>query len=80
MSVVERTLREDPAGIHGRQDFSTRDRYRHAIEALARRTTASEQEIARKAARPGKLEASGAPRLRLRRFGGQRPPRLRRSS
>jgi len=49
MSVVEQTLLEDPGGVYGRQDFATRDCYRHAVEALAQRTTASEYEIARKA-------------------------------
>ena len=49
MSIVERTLLEDPGGVYGKQDFGTRDRYRHAVEALAKWTTASEHQIARKA-------------------------------
>ena len=36
LSVVEQTLREDPAGMHAGQDFATRDRYRHVIEDVAR--------------------------------------------
>ncbi|MGZ8203325.1 MAG: cyclic beta 1-2 glucan synthetase, partial [Burkholderiales bacterium] len=48
-SVVEQTLRQDPAGTYGRQDFGTRDRYRHVIEALAKRTSTSEHDIAAKA-------------------------------
>jgi hypothetical protein len=32
MSVVEQTLRQDPAGIYGKMEFATRDQYRHAIE------------------------------------------------
>lgn len=36
LSVVEQALQEDPAGMHGDQDFATRDRYRHAIEDVAR--------------------------------------------
>ena len=35
MSVVEQTLREDPAGVYGRMDFATRDRYRHVVEKIA---------------------------------------------
>src|SRR6185312_14495661 len=31
-SVVEQTLHEDPADVYGQMDFSTRDRYRHAVE------------------------------------------------
>jgi cyclic beta-1,2-glucan synthetase len=36
LSVVEETLRKDPAGAHANQDFATRDRYRHVIEDVAR--------------------------------------------
>jgi cyclic beta-1,2-glucan synthetase len=47
MSVVEHTLREDPAGIYGTMDFSTRDAYRHVVERLARLAGADEVEVAR---------------------------------
>ena len=36
VSLVERILREDPAGAYARMDFPTRDRYRHSVEQLAR--------------------------------------------
>ena len=49
MSVVEQTLLEDPAGVYGRMDFATRDRYRHATEALARKGRMTESEVARTA-------------------------------
>ncbi|WP_206668782.1 GH36-type glycosyl hydrolase domain-containing protein [Lacisediminimonas profundi] len=49
LSVVEQTLREDPAGMHAGQDFPTRDRYRHVIEDMARGSTCSEPEVARTA-------------------------------
>ena len=49
MSVVERTLLEDPAGAYGKMDFATRDRYRHATESIARKSALSEGEVARKA-------------------------------
>jgi len=49
LSVVEQTLREDPTGIHASQDFSTRDRYRHVIEDVARGCTHTELEVARQA-------------------------------
>ncbi|MDT8376302.1 MAG: glucoamylase family protein [Mariprofundaceae bacterium] len=49
LSVVEHTLREDPAAIHTDQDFSTRDRYRHIIEEVARGSALGEPEVARKA-------------------------------
>ncbi|WP_291988007.1 glucoamylase family protein [Candidatus Accumulibacter sp. ACC007] len=48
-SVVENTLREDPGATYGRMDFATRDRYRHAIERIAKQGALSEVEVARKA-------------------------------
>ncbi len=47
LSLVEQTLRTDPAQVYGAMDFSTRDRYRHAVEALARHGHGSEAEVAR---------------------------------
>jgi cyclic beta-1,2-glucan synthetase len=38
---VEQTLRSDPAGVYGAMDFATRDRYRHAVESLARHSRLS---------------------------------------
>ena len=38
MSLVERVLQRDPAGVHGRMDFLCRDRYRQAVEELAEPT------------------------------------------
>ena len=49
LSVVEQTLREDPAGMHVSQDFATRDRYRHVIEDVARGSSCSELAVAREA-------------------------------
>ncbi len=49
LSVVEQTLREDPAGTYVSQDFSTRDRYRHVIEDLARDSAHDELEVASQA-------------------------------
>ena len=46
MSVVERTLRQDPAGVYARMDFGTRDHYRHVIERLARRGGVGEVQVA----------------------------------
>lgn len=48
-SVVEQTLQGDPAGIYAGMDFATRDRYRHAVEGIARRSQLSEYDVARKA-------------------------------
>ncbi|WP_341929180.1 GH36-type glycosyl hydrolase domain-containing protein [Methyloversatilis discipulorum] len=49
LSVVEQILRRDPDGIYGRMDFGSRDHYRHAAEAIARRGGVSESEVALKA-------------------------------
>jgi cyclic beta-1,2-glucan synthetase len=51
MSSVEQKLREDPAGVYGKMDFATRDRYRHAVEKTAKVSRLSEGEVARKAIR-----------------------------
>jgi cellobiose phosphorylase len=49
MSVVEQTLRCDPAGTYGSMEFSTRDQYRHVIERIAKRCPHSEVEVAEQA-------------------------------
>jgi cyclic beta-1,2-glucan synthetase len=45
-SPVEQVLRGDPAGVYASQDFVTRDRYRHTVEALARGSRHSEAKVA----------------------------------
>jgi len=49
MSVIEQTLGEDPADVYGKMDFVTRDRYRHVVEKTAKRSSLSEEEVARAA-------------------------------
>ena len=46
VSLVERELRNDPAGAYAEMDFPTRDRYRHSIEQVAKRAGRSEAEVA----------------------------------
>jgi cyclic beta-1,2-glucan synthetase len=60
-SVVEHTLRSDPAGVYGDMDFASRDRYRHAVERLARRLGRKEPDVAATAigAASAALTASG---------------------
>jgi cellobiose phosphorylase len=48
-SATEEILRGEPAGVYGRMDFATRDEYRHAVEALARRLRVDEELVARTA-------------------------------
>ena len=49
VSQVERILQRDPAGVYGRMDFASRDRYRHAVEALADPTGEAQVRVARRA-------------------------------
>ncbi|OGQ17854.1 MAG: cyclic beta 1-2 glucan synthetase [Deltaproteobacteria bacterium RBG_16_71_12] len=46
VSVVHATLCTDPSGTYPSMDFETRDRYRHAVEALARRSALGENDVA----------------------------------
>ncbi|HXU47041.1 MAG TPA: glucoamylase family protein, partial [Thermoanaerobaculia bacterium] len=56
-SLVDDALRRDPAAIYARQDFETRDLYRHAIEELARGARRREIEVAERAV--GRVAAVG---------------------
>lgn len=47
VSLIDPLLAQDPAEIYARMDFATRDRYRHVIERISKRTRTSELEIAR---------------------------------
>ncbi len=57
-SLVEQTLYGDPAGIYSKMDFATRDRYRHAVEAMARRSRCSEYDVAHRAIQLAQTQAS----------------------
>ena len=47
VSAVDRVLATDPPGVYLTMDFGTRDRYRAAVEQIARGSRAAEVEIAR---------------------------------
>jgi cyclic beta-1,2-glucan synthetase len=49
VSLIEPLLGQDPAGAYLKMEFASRDRYRHVIERISKRTNSSEIEIARKA-------------------------------
>ena len=49
VSLVERVLQRDPAGVHARMDFLSRDRYRQAVEQLADRTGEAQVRVALRA-------------------------------
>lgn len=46
LSQVERILRRDPAGVYPKMDFDTRNRYRQAVEVLAKGSGKGEVEVA----------------------------------
>ena len=48
VSLVEQVLQRDPAGVYGRMDFRSRDRYRHAVEELAEPTGEGQMRVALK--------------------------------
>ena len=50
-SIVERILRTDPADVYRLMDFTTRDRYRHVIEAIGRYADLPEADIAERCVR-----------------------------
>src|ERR1044072_2041351 len=51
VSLIDPLLGEDPAGVYAHMSFQTRDRYRHVVERIAKRTGADELEVARGALR-----------------------------
>ena len=46
LSIVEKILLKDRDGVYGQMDFSTRDRYRHVVEGIAKKSSASEEKVA----------------------------------
>jgi cyclic beta-1,2-glucan synthetase len=57
MSVVDQTLRMDPSATYDKMDFGTRDRYRHVVERLSRRSQRTEREVATLAIQLAKTKA-----------------------
>ena len=68
-SLVEHTLAGDPAGIYVHMDFATRDRYRHAVEGIARRSPWTEYDVARKAVQLAENQAREEPAARAAHVG-----------
>ncbi|HZT60529.1 MAG TPA: protein ndvB, partial [Pyrinomonadaceae bacterium] len=62
VSLIDPLLGSDPAGVYARMNFQTRDRYRHVIERIAKRTGADELEVARGALRLAADARERAPR------------------
>ncbi len=68
-SVVEQALRGDPPGVYAQMEFATRDRYRHGIEEIAKRSRHSEFEVARKAIQLAEAAAADQPQDRTAHVG-----------
>ncbi|HEU4431890.1 MAG TPA: glucoamylase family protein [Pyrinomonadaceae bacterium] len=49
VSLIESLLAKDPAGVYARMEFASRDRYRHVIERISKRTRAKELDVAQAA-------------------------------
>jgi cyclic beta-1,2-glucan synthetase len=62
VSLVERVLQQDPPGVYGRMDFTSRDRYRQAVEELAGKSGDEQLRVARRAVESARqvAEANGA--------------------
>jgi cyclic beta-1,2-glucan synthetase len=57
-SVLEKILREDPAGLYAQMDFETRNHYRSVIEEMASGSSMGEADIAGQAVQLAREGAS----------------------
>jgi len=82
-SLVEEVLRGEPARVYAEMTFATRDRYRHEVEELAKRTTLTEYDIATRAVELAQTDAVDSPDERGTHVGyylvGRGRPQLERS-
>ncbi|MCA1850193.1 MAG: carbohydrate-binding protein, partial [Acidobacteria bacterium] len=62
VSFIDPVLGKDPVGVYARMTFSTRDRYRHVIERISKRTGATELEVARGAVELAERSKESSPR------------------
>jgi cyclic beta-1,2-glucan synthetase len=70
VSLVERVLLRDPAGVHGRMEFLSRDRYRQAVEELAEPTGEAQVRVALRAVESAREAAdAGGPGARAAHVG-----------
>ncbi len=46
VSLIEPLFAQDPAGAYARMEFASRDRYRHVIERISKRTQSGELQVA----------------------------------
>ncbi|MGE3617905.1 MAG: hypothetical protein AB7L66_18685, partial [Gemmatimonadales bacterium] len=68
-SRTEAVLRADPVGCYARMTFATRDRYRHVVERVARRSRSGEETVARVAIDLARAEHAANPNSRAAHVG-----------
>jgi len=59
LSIVDKVLREDPAGVYYSMDFESRDNYRHSIEKISKTENIPEIFVAKKAIELAKDHKTG---------------------
>jgi cyclic beta-1,2-glucan synthetase len=70
VSLVDRTLRNDPAGAYAQMDFLSRDAQRHAVEELAPTSGEGQLQVARRAIESAhQVAAAGAVQARAAHVG-----------
>src|SRR5689334_4468275 len=62
VSLIEPLLGNDPAGVYARMEFASRDRYRHVVERISKRTRTNELEIAQAAVDLAAATPDGGPK------------------
>src|SRR5689334_6139112 len=60
VSLIEPVLGKDPAGVYSRMEFASRDRYRHVLERISKRTRTNELDVGEAAVELA-ANAQGAP-------------------
>jgi cyclic beta-1,2-glucan synthetase len=61
VSLVEQVLQRDPAGVYGRMDFQSRDRYRQALEELSGKTAEDQIKVAMRTVESARQSLEEAP-------------------
>lgn len=61
VSLMDPILASDPLGVYKKMDFSTRDRYRHVVENLSKKSNVDELDVAREVVKLAQQAASIEP-------------------
>jgi len=70
VSLVEQILQRDPAGVYGRMDFQSRDRYRQSLEEISGETAEDQIKVAMRTVESARLAAEEDPEDRRRNHVG----------